>query len=292
MAKVKKPFYKRWWFILIVIIVLIGMTNLVKREIRNASDKKAVYVWPDSTLVSMLSQPDSKNGRVVMENENYFSIDVYKVSKEYFEEYVKECKDSGFTEDYVKYDNSYSANNKDGYSLNLNYDEKEKILRISLSSGISDESSSLKTKNESNSSVGQIENEDTGKTEEITESEKSSKIADSESNTELETETKLQADSELNSSSTETSEGIRSEFKEILDGYEAFMNEYCEFMKKYAESDDVLSMAADYAQIMQKEIEWIDKIESLEKMEMNDAEARYYAEVNLRVSQKLLEVTS
>lgn len=266
MEKEKKPFYRKWWFILIVIIVLISIVTSVKKEIGNASDKKAVYTWPDSVLASMIPQPDSKNGRVIMENEDYFSIDIYKVSKEYFKGYVEECKNSGFTENYMKYDNSYSADNKDGYSLWLTYDEKEKTLNIRLSSDIPEESSS--------------------------EPEETPETTGTESETETGAETKDEPEpvSVSNASLTETSEGIRPEFKEILDGYEAFMNEYCEFMKKYTTSDDVLSMAMDYAQMMQKEIEWIDKIEDLEDTEMNEAEAKYYTEVILRVEQKLLEV--
>lgn len=49
-----------------------------------------------------------------------------------------------------------------------------------------------------------------------------------------------------------SSDGISPEFKEAMDSYEAFFDEYVEFMKKYAESDDTLGMMEDYADYMTK----------------------------------------
>ena len=42
-------------------------------------------------------------------------------------------------------------------------------------------------------------------------------------------------------------DGVSSDFKEMMDSYEAFFDEYIDFMKAYKDSDDVLGMAADYA---------------------------------------------
>lgn len=274
--KNSKPFYKKWWFILIVVLAVISIMSSVKEGIKNAADKKATYIWPDSALASLIPQPDSKYGRINMKSENHFSIDIYKVSKESFEKYVEDCKISGFTSDYKKHDNYYSADNEEGYSLHLSYDEKEKTLTVMLNVPV--ENISPDPEEENVSVIEQKETEDGDNSIESKKPEESSEVTETEDET------------EINQSTAETSGDIRPEFKEVLDEYESFMNEYCDFMKKYANSDDVLALTADYMKLMQEEVEWLEKIDNLENEEMNEAEVKYYTEVTLRVSQKLLEV--
>ncbi|MBD5520647.1 MAG: hypothetical protein HDR03_05380 [Lachnospiraceae bacterium] len=300
MIKEKKPFYSRWWFILIVIIVVVSAASSIKSGLKNVSDKKSTYSWPNTSLVNMIPQPDSKYGKIIMENESYFSIDVYKVSKELFEKYIEGCKNNGFTVDYTKFDTSYMANNEDGYSLSLFYNEKEKNLSVSLRAPeetsseqemediVSDkEKENIDTNTESESADNESinsESTDNGNTnnEELNESKKTEETNDSETKNET-----SQAETET---SDKSSEDMRPEFKAFLDEYEKFMNEYCDFMKKYTTSDDITSMTMDYAKLLKEEIEWAEKIDKLENEEMNAAEAKYYAEITLRVSQKLLEV--
>lgn len=274
--KSNKPFYKKWWFILIVVITVISIMSSIKEGIKNAADKKTAYIWPDSVLASLVPQPDSKYGRINMENENHFSIEIYKVSKESFEKYVKDCKINGFTSDYMKSDNYYSADNEEGYSLHLSYDEKEKTLTVMLNTPVENLSPDLEEENAS--VIEQKETEAGGNSIEPKKPEESSEVTETEDET------------EINQSTAETSGDIRPEFKEVLDEYETFMNGYCDFMKKYANSDEVLALTADYMKLMQEEIEWLEKIDNLGNEEMNEAETKYYAEVTLRVSQKLLEV--
>ena len=90
---------------------------------------------------------------------------------------------------------------------------------------------------------------------------------------------------------SESSSGMRPEFKEMMDSYEAFMDEYVDFMKHMSDDPTDLEVLSEYADIMMKYAEWGKKIEDLDESEMSDEEAAYYAEVTLRVSQKLLEVS-
>lgn len=89
----------------------------------------------------------------------------------------------------------------------------------------------------------------------------------------------------------ETTAGIRPEFKEAMDSYEAFYNEYCEFMKKYKANPTDLTLLGEYAGMMTKSTEMTQKFEAWNEADMNDAELTYYLEVNNRVAQKLLECT-
>lgn len=43
-------------------------------------------------------------------------------------------------------------------------------------------------------------------------------------------------------------DGMRPEFKEAMDAYEAFFDDYCDFMKKFNESPDDLSLLGEYTE--------------------------------------------
>ena len=82
--------------------------------------------------------------------------------------------------------------------------------------------------------------------------------------------------------------GIRDNIKKAIDDYEAFIDEYCDFMKNYDSSD--MAQLTKYASLVAKELEMTRSFEEIEDEDLTDAEAEYYAEVSLRCSQKLATV--
>ena len=71
------------------------------------------------------------------------------------------------------------------------------------------------------------------------------------------------------------------------------MNEYCEFMEKYAASDGTdLGLLADYATYMSKYAEAIEAFKKWDGEDLNATETAYYIEVQTRINKKLLEVAS
>lgn len=86
------------------------------------------------------------------------------------------------------------------------------------------------------------------------------------------------------------SNGIRPEFKEAMDSYEAFFDEYVAFMETYMDSNDPISMMGDYTEMMLQYVETMGELEDIDEEELSEAEALYYAEVMLRINQKLLEI--
>lgn len=91
-------------------------------------------------------------------------------------------------------------------------------------------------------------------------------------------------------SQEEASDNIDPEFKKTMDGYEAFFDEYCEFMKKYSESDDTTSMLADYSSYLASYADVTAKLNDIDEDELSEAELLYYTEVNARITEKLAEV--
>ena len=89
---------------------------------------------------------------------------------------------------------------------------------------------------------------------------------------------------------TGTPEGeISPELSEFLESYEAFVDEYCEFLETYDSSDTAaalkaLSLASKSADLSAKADEW-------KSQSMNDAETRYYIEVMTRIEAKLLKAS-
>lgn len=82
------------------------------------------------------------------------------------------------------------------------------------------------------------------------------------------------------------------DFKAAMDSYEKFMDEYVAFVKKYNANPSDMELIKGYADYMKKYTTFVADFQEWGNKEMNTAEAIYYAEVQARVSKKLLEVTN
>jgi predicted small lipoprotein YifL len=84
--------------------------------------------------------------------------------------------------------------------------------------------------------------------------------------------------------------GLRPEFKEAMDSYEAFYDEYCDFMEKYKEDSDNLTLIAKYGKMLVRLEEVNEKFEAWDEDELNSEELKYYLDVNNRVLKKLADL--
>ena len=80
------------------------------------------------------------------------------------------------------------------------------------------------------------------------------------------------------------------ETKEFLDSYEAFMNEYCDFMESYDGSD--LSAMTKYLSMMQKYAEFAEKADAMDEADMTDEDYKYYIDVISRIEKRLIDVSA
>ena len=87
--------------------------------------------------------------------------------------------------------------------------------------------------------------------------------------------------------------GIRPEVREFLAAYEACMDEYVAFMRKYTAADpaSILILMGDYTRIVSRFSEYEEKMESFDERDLNTAEFAFFLEVTNRVNQKLLSVS-
>ncbi len=124
-VKKKKPFYKRWWFIMLVIITMISGINAIK----NFGEK---IKWDDMVLGYLLPEPAENRGEIFTNTADGLSIDINKISEKECDEYISDCEKAGFTVDAEKSGYSYDAYNIDGYRLNIYYYEINEEMSIRL----------------------------------------------------------------------------------------------------------------------------------------------------------------
>lgn len=212
--------------------------------------------WPSSELANMLPVPEVSIGQIKYDSSSSFMIYVGNTSIDEFKAYVDECISAGFDVDYQRRDTSYSADNSSGYHLSVVYEGFDTIyIRIEAPEDKSEEA-------------------DDG--------------ASNENGSDEDAEASKNEEAKTTETAAASTGGIRPEFKEAMDSYEAFFDEYIEFMESYDENDAAMllksaSMLSQYAKTM-------DKMEKMGEEEMSAEETAYYIEVTARINQKLLAV--
>ena len=246
-----------------------NMTVTVK-----APMKLGTITWPTGTAGYLLPEPSSTTGKFSYEHDASFCVYVGDTSKEEYDKYVTDCSDYGFDIDYDKGENYYRAYNEDGYYLSLSY-EGNNIMLIRIDEPQKGAEAAAGTENVTEETAKQ-------EVEETVAESRTEEIA-------TESETEEQQPAMDSDTSTVGEDGMRKDFKEAMDSYEAFMNEYCDFMEKYSKNPTDASLMADYMSYMSKYDDFTKKFDQWGSEDLNDAELEYYIEVQTRVYERLAE---
>lgn len=244
-----------------VVLLLIGsvVSGCSKPAVSSSSSSYSMtedfkeFKWPTSGLATMLPTPESSFGEISIDSSSAFDVYVGNTTQDQYDAYVEACQEKGFTVDYSKTDMYFNAENESGYSLMLSYDEEESYMTIMLNAP--EDSSSSSSSSASSSSI------DAGA-------------------------------AAAPSSSDAPVNGIRPSFKEAMDSSEEYINQYCDFMKKYSENPSSPTMIAEYAKMMAQYNETMNKLDAMDEGEMSDQELQYYTEVMARINQRLAEVAA
>lgn len=217
----------------------------------NVPKKLEKIEWPDKGLAKLLPKPKSDIGSIYSNSSDSLILYIGKMTISDYNDYVKECEDKGFVDDFTKEKKYYSAKNKAGYELTVSYRGGE-VIEISLELGDEEESIITTTK--------------TTKTTKTTTTKKTTKKNDSVA-------------------------GMRKEFKQAMDDYEDYIDEYVAFMKKFNKSNgNDISLLKDYASYVSSYAKMVDSFEKWEDEDLSDKELDYYIKVQTRVNKKLLEI--
>lgn len=212
--------------------------------------------WSETPLGDRIPKPDAPVIEVNEDDEDRFEFEAYGVSLDEFDAYVEQCQTLGYTVDPNSYEGYYSATSAEQYEIRLSYYDSDESMDVTVSAP----------------------DEPVQPTEDVS--------------TAAPTATAEPAATPAASDSTAAT-GIRPEFQQAMDSYEAFMDEYCAFMEKYSASDGSdLTLLADYADYMSRYADMMADFEAWDSEEMTTEETLYYIEVQTRVNQKLLEAAA
>lgn len=232
-----------------------GSRDQMEIELEKPIEMSAI-TWPTSKAGKQLPAPKSTTGKFSYENDDGFSVYIGNTSKDDYNSYVKACSDKGFTVNYNKDDNFYDADNNAGWHVSIKY-EGNNIMSIDIDAP-------------SESSTAPSASEGTTKPAESKQAQsKPAKTANNDS---------------------DMVDGMHRDFKEAMDSYEEFFDEYVAFMKKYENSDNPMSMFSDYTKFMSQYSETMQKLDEWKSKDLNTKEAAYLLDVTNRISKKLLEV--
>ncbi len=216
--------------------------------------------WPTSGVAATLPVPKSTVGTIQSESSDRFYVYVGDTPIEEYNAYVNECSEKGFSIDYEKGETYYRANHADGYHISLSY-RGNSVMSVEVEKSKEDDASSVENGSADEEESVVEEKEDTPDTE---------GVATENENAEL-----------VN--------GMRPEFKEAMDSYESFYNEYCDFLKKYSENPADLTLLAEYADMMSEAAEMDKKFGEWEDGDLNETELSYCLEVEARIAKKLAD---
>lgn len=114
-AKNKKPFFKRWWFALFIIILILGGIGSISRN------KKEKFDWNEVELCERLPKPESNVGTIISNDSDNLNLHVERTSKGDYNAYIEECQSMGYTVESEKTGDNYTAFDEEGYGLDLSY---------------------------------------------------------------------------------------------------------------------------------------------------------------------------
>lgn len=223
---------------------------------------------------ALLPQPPAKKGQIHTNTADELWVDIEKISDKQYADYVQACQTVGFTVDAESNSSSFGAYNAyvsacRDKGFTVDYNKGDNYYRANNDAGWQ-------------VSIDYVGNQIM------------SIRIDAPDTSSGSTTSEPSPDSSTSSATAQNDgklvNGMRKDFKEAMDSYEAFMNEYVAFMKKYNANPNDPTLMADYARYMSKYADACEKFNQWESADMNDAETAYYIDVQARVSKKLLEV--
>lgn len=130
------------------------------------------------------------------------------------------------------------------------------------------------------------------KKEETSQEASSSSSKSTESSSESKPDEKPAEKPAESSSGTAQTSGLRAEFKEAMDAYEKFVDEYVAFMQKYKANPTDKNLLSEYSKIVQRSTDMTSKFQNWKSNNLNKEELKYYLDLSSRMTKKMLDVAS
>ena len=262
MEIVKEPFKGlRIIATIFVFLLIIPVLTESTKEIRYKTIN-----WDYMVLKDRLPKPDGTKGRIITNSDNGLYVYI-EGNEDDFREYIQKCKEYGYTIDQDNSTNSYEAKNTDDYSIDIHYYEHRGEYSINLDEPYEPVYGQIGSDTNTNTETNTNNNTETSNTNDNTPTQNTT-----------------------HNNTTTTNDGLRTDFKEAMDSYESFMNEYVTFMKKFNNNSSDYTLLNEYSKYMSKYNDFSEKFDKWNSENLNEKETKYYIEVQTRVNKKLLEI--
>ncbi len=148
-----------------------------------SSPKQLTYIeWPDNEMLMLLPEPEDVYGRVDADRSGYCAVCLGRFYEDTYKEYVRACREAGFTRNYERTADTYEASDEEGNRLLLDWSKDNSMMYIQIWSG--DFLASM----ESTQSVSEIESESAADEEQETEDNTSKETDETDETDEMLTE--------------------------------------------------------------------------------------------------------
>lgn len=84
--------------------------------------------------------------------------------------------------------------------------------------------------------------------------------------------------------------GIRPEFKEAMDSYAAFFDEYVSFMEQFEKNPNDINLLLSYTNYLARYSDAMDKLDAVDESDLTQEEWNYYLDTITVIQKRLLEV--
>jgi hypothetical protein len=283
----KKRKKKHILLIIVGIIVVLIIISNISDSIKKRNAQKVTYAWPTSGIATLLPEPDTQYGKIKSDSVSSFSIELYSVSSSDFDDYVSQCKNSGFTVDYNGSDAHYYADDESGNSLSIIYQSDDKEMDVSISAAPEEIEETEEIENDINDNLDVYSDSEADESvEEATDDDTEEAPLAGETDEKTDEATVETAQEIADDTSDSQTDSIQ--FREWVDSYEEFMNQYVEFMKTYDGSNT--AALAEYMQLLNQYAEFADDTANLNEKDYSAADWAYYTAAQMRVLDKLSTV--
>lgn len=263
-----------------VALAMLGILLLIPYLMFNDGVEPEKLEWPTRGLAQQLPDPKAKYGYILTDDTDKFYASVDKYSSNKFDTYITKCQSMGYTEEVKESGNDYEAYTGEGYRLSLSHYADTMTIELNAP-GTYDEEPSETAVTEDTDSKETVDTENDSAKEDTSE----------EANTDTATGTKKEEKKETkkDKENAKDSGKVNPDLKAFLDEYEAFVDKYVAFMKKYKADSTNPSLIADYSDMLQKEMDFEQKLDAYDEDTMSAADAAYYVEVTTRCAKKMAD---
>lgn len=153
---------KKWPMIVGIIVVLFIVARIAScAGMGKSKDEVRTFTWPTSGIATELPKPKTNKGEINSNSDDHFYATLQEVAPSDYDDYIKACKDEGYTDFSGEGTDYFKAKAPSGAELSLSFDSGDKTLTISLNKARESTDEAADTGNESSTDSSADSPEDT-----------------------------------------------------------------------------------------------------------------------------------